>query len=132
MSDTSESKQQFDRGIVEGQLYRAVWKLAWPTMLANVIGGIQGIVDQAMVGYYVGHTGNAAIGVSMQIFMLGIAFVASVFTGMGVLVARFAGAGDPGKVNRTVYQALLAAVFMSLGVLAPVGYFVAPFLLDMI
>tara|TARA_B100001123_G_scaffold438745_1_gene574183 strand:+ start:2607 stop:4022 length:1416 start_codon:yes stop_codon:yes gene_type:complete len=132
MDDTAESKQQFDRGIVEGPLYRAVWKLAWPTMLANVIGGIQGIVDQAMVGYYVGHAGNAAIGVSMQVFMLVIAFVASVFTGMGVLVARFAGAGDPDKVNRTVYQALLAAVFMSLGVLAPVGYYVAPFLLDMI
>ena len=101
-------------------------------MLANVIGGLQGIVDQAMVGHYVGHVGNAAIGVSMQVFMLVIVFVASVFTGMGVLVARFAGAADPEKVNRTVYQAFLSAVFLALGVLAPVGYFAAPVLLDMI
>ena len=101
-------------------------------MLANVFGGVQGIVDQAMVGHYVGHTGNAAIGVSMQIFLLVIVFVASVFTGMGVLVARFAGAGDPDKVNRTVYQAFLAAVFMGLGLLAPVGYFAAPALLNMV
>ena len=62
-------------------------------MLANVIGGVQGIVDQAMVGHYVGHTGNAAIGVSLQIFLLVIVFVASVFTGMGVLVSRFATLG---------------------------------------
>ena len=132
MRDSQPSRQRFDRSILEGSLSRAVWKLAWPAMLANVIGGAQGIVDQAMVGHYVGHTGNAAIGVSMQIFLLVIVFMASVFTGMGVLVARFAGAGEPDKVNRTVYQAFLAAVFMGLGLLAPVGYFSAPTLLNMV
>ena len=106
--------------------------LAWPTMLQNVVGGLQGIVDQAMVGHYVGHAGNAAIGVSMQLFILVIVFVASVFTGMGVLVARFAGADDHDKVNRTVYQAFLTAVFMAVGILAPLGYFCAPWLLTMI
>ena len=68
----------------------------------------------------------------MQIFMLVIVFVASVFTGMGVLVARFAGAGESDKVNRTVYQAFLSALFMAVVVLAPVGYFSAPALLTMI
>ena len=132
MSKSARPAKTFDRAIVDGPLGRAVWTLAWPTMLQNLIGGLQGIVDQAMVGNYVGHTGNAAIGVSMQIFLLVIVFVASVFSGMGVLVARFAGAGDHAKVNRTVYQAFLTAVFMALGVLAPIGYFVAPAMLDMI
>jgi len=132
MSGRPRTKQSFDRSIVEGSLSRSVWKLAWPTMLANVIGGLQGIVDQAMVGHYVGHVGNAAIGVSMQVFLLVIVFVASVFTGMGVLVARFAGAGDADKVNRTVYQAFLTALFMALGLLAPVGFFAAPMLLDLV
>jgi len=106
--------------------------LAWPTMLQNVVGGVQGIIDQAMVGNYVGHTGNAAIGVSLQIFILVIVFVASVFSGMGVLVARFAGANEPEEVNRAVYQAFLTAVFLAVGVLAPLGYVLAPTLLDMI
>lgn len=132
MSDQGSFQKTFDRAIVEGPLPRAVWKLAWPTMLQNVIGGIQGIIDQVMVGNYVGHTGNAAIGVSLQLFILVIVFVASVFSGMGVLVARFAGAGEAGKVNRTVYQAFLTAVFMALGVLAPLGYFLAPTLLNLI
>lgn len=132
MSKSDRLAKTFDRAIVDGPLGRAVWRLAWPTMLQNIVGGLQGIVDQAMVGNYVGHTGNAAIGVSMQIFLLVIVFVASVFSGMGVLVARFAGAGDHAKVNRTVYQAFLTALFMALGVLAPLGYFVAPAMLDMI
>jgi len=101
-------------------------------MLQNVVGGLQGVVDHAMVGHYVGHTGNAAIGVSLQVFILVIVFVASVFSGMGVLVARFAGAGDHDNVNRTVYQAFLTAVIMGTLILAPAGYFLAPTLLDMV
>ena len=132
MGNSPKPQKSFDRTIVEGSLPNAVWKIAWPTMLQNVIGGIQGIIDQAMVGHYVGHAGNAAIGVSVQIFILVIVFVASVFTGMGVLVARFAGSNASESVNRIVYQAFLTAVFMAVGILAPVGYVFAPWLLEMI
>ena len=132
MTDGKPARRHFDRSIVEGALPSAVWKLAWPTMLQNIIGGLQGIIDQAMVGQYVGHTGNAAIGVSLQLFILVIVFVASVFTGMGVLVARFAGAGDAEKVNRTVYQAFLCAVFMAVAFMAPLGYVLAPTLLNLV
>ena len=67
---------RFDRSIVEGPIAPAVWRLAWPTVLQNVIGGLQGIVDHVMVGHYVGFTGNAAIGVSWQIFLVVIVFIA--------------------------------------------------------
>lgn len=123
---------RFDRSIVDGSLGAAVWKLAWPSMLTNIIGGLQGVVDHVLVGNLVGFTANAAIGVSWQIFLVVIVFISSIFTGMSVLVARFAGAGDEEKVNRTVYQAFLTAIFLSLGVLAPVGYFAAPWLLDLV
>ena len=96
-------KKRFDRSIVEGPLRPAVWKIAWPTMLTNVIGGLQGMVDHVLVGRLVGYTGNAAIGISWQIFIVVIVFISSLFTGMSVLVARFAGAGDEENVNRTVY-----------------------------
>src|SRR5215212_711972 len=85
----------YDRSIVEGPLARAVWRLAWPTMLVIII-------------------------------------VGSLFTGMSVLVSRFAGAGETDKVNRTVYQAFIAAVGLSVLVLAPLGYVFAPALLDFV
>ncbi len=118
----------FDRSLVEGPIGPAVWKIAWPTMLQNVIAGLQGIIDHAMVGHFVGYTANAAIGVSWQIVIVVIVFVSSAFTGMGVLVARFAGANQPDKVNRVVYQAFLTAVGLSV-VLAAIGYAAAPALL---
>ena len=126
------TKRRFDRSIIEGPLRPAVWKIAWPTMLTNVIGGLQGMVDHALVGHLVGYKGNAAIGVSWQIFIVVIVFISSLFTGMSVLVARFAGAGDEEKVNRTVYQAFLTAIFISLGIMAPIGYFVSPVLLNFV
>ena len=60
-----------------------------------------------MVGHFVGFTANAAIGVSWQIFLVVIVFISSLFTGMGVLVARAAGANDHERVDRVVYQAFL-------------------------
>jgi putative MATE family efflux protein len=125
-------KRRYDRSIVEGPLRTAVWKVAWPTMLANIIGGLQGIVDHALVGHLVGYTANAAIGVAWQIFIVVIVFISSIFTGMSVLVARFAGAGDEDKVNRTVYQAFLTAVGISLLIMAPLGYVLSPSLLDLV
>src|SRR5580765_2246408 len=83
--------RRYDRTLVEGPLRPAVWKLAWPTMLTNIIGGMQGIVDHAVVGNMRGFTANAAIGVSNQIFLIVVVFIASLFTGMNVLVARFVG-----------------------------------------
>lgn len=101
-------------------------------MLQNVIGGLQGIVDHAMVGNYVGYVGNAAIGVAWQIFLVVVVFITSLFTGMGVLVARFTGADEPEKVNRTVYQAFLTAAFLSIGVMAPLGWVLSPTLLELV
>jgi putative MATE family efflux protein len=123
--------QTFDRSIVEGPIGPAVWRLAWPTMLQNVVAGLQGIIDHAMVGHFVGYTGNAAIGVSWQIILVVIVFMSSLFTGMAVLVARFAGANDCDKVNRVVYQAFLTAVGLA-ALLGAVGYVAAPALLDII
>ena len=122
---------RYDRSLIEGPIVPAVWKLAWPTMLQNIIAGLQGIIDHIMVGHFVGYVGNAAIGVSWQIVLVVIVFISSVFTGMAVLVARFAGAGEPHKVNRVVYQSFLTAAGLSIA-LGVVGWMAAPWLLTLI
>lgn len=100
-------------------------------MLQNAIAGLQGVIDHAMVGHFVGFAANAAIGVSWQIVTIVIVFAASVFTGMGVLVARFAGANQPERVNRVVYQAMLTAAGLSF-TLGAIGWFAAPGLLELV
>src|SRR5258706_11650741 len=131
MAAVSPPGQKYDRSIVEGPIVRAVWRVAWPTMPQNIIAGLQGIIDHIMVGHFGGYVGNAAIGVSWQIVLVVIVFISSVFMGMAVLVARFAGAGDSYKVNRVVYQSFLTAAGLS-AVLGVVGYAAAPWLLTLI
>ncbi len=132
MTTLPRQPKQYDRSIVEGPIPTAVWRLAWPTMLQNIIGGLQGIIDHVLVGNFVGLAANAAIGDSWQIFLVVIVFVSSLYTGMGVLVARFVGARETDKVNRSVYQAFLTSTFISFVVLAPLGYFLSPALLDLV
>ena len=132
LSTELPAKPKYDRSIVEGSLAKAVWKLAAPTMLANIFGGLQGLVDHIIVGNIVGYKGNAAIGVSWQIFLVVVVFVSSIFIGMSILVARFVGAGEVDKVNRTVYQAFITAIFIALAIIAPIGYFGAPILLNLV
>ena len=131
MSGPPPKRRSFDRSLVDGPIGPAVWKIAWPTMLQNVIAGLQGIIDHAMVGHFVGYAANAAIGVSWQIVTIVIVFAASVFSGMGVLVARFAGADQPEKVNRVVYQSFLTAAGLA-AILGAIGWFTAPGLLDLV
>ena len=131
MAGPSLPRKTFDRSIIEGPLRPAVWRLAWPTMLQNLIAGLQGIIDHVMVGHFIGYTANAAIGVSWQIIIVVIVFATSVFTGMAVLVARFAGANEPDKVNRVVYQAFLTAAGLSV-LLGAAGWIAAPALLDLV
>lgn len=123
---------RYDRSLIEGPLGPAVWKLAWPTVLVNIIGGLQGIIDHVFVGRLVGFAANAAIGVAWQIFLVVIVFIMSIFTGMSVLVSRFAGANEEDKVNRTVYQAFLTSIGISVLIMAPLGYVLSPSLLDLV
>jgi putative MATE family efflux protein len=132
MTSPPPTTSRFDRSLVEGPIGLAVWKLAWPTVLQNVVGGLQGMIDHAMVGHYVSYAANAAIGVSLQVFLVVMVFLSSLFSGMGVLVARFTGAGDERAVQHAAAQAFLVALVLSIGVLAPVGYFAAPYLLGMV
>jgi putative MATE family efflux protein len=131
MATETIKASKYDRSLIEGPIVPAVWRLAWPTMLQNIIAGLQGIIDHIMVGHFVGYVGNAAIGVSWQIVLVVIVFISSVFTGMAVLVARFAGAGEPHKVNRVVYQSFLTAAGLSIA-LGVVGWMAAPWLLTLI
>ena len=106
--------------------------MAWPSVVQNVIAGAQGMIDHALVGHLVGFAGNAAMGVGYQVFLVVMVFISSLFSGMAVLVARFAGAGDHAGVNRAASQAFLLALGLSIGVLAPVGYVLAPTLLGLV
>ncbi len=122
----------FDKEIVSGSLLRSVWKLAWPLALLNLINGIHGIVDHVLIGHFHGsadNAANAAIGVAWQVFLVVVVFIASIFHGMNVLIARYAGQQDREALSAVFHSAFMASLLILVGVVAPAGYLVAPSLL---
>ncbi len=125
----------FDREIVSGSVLRSVWKLSWPLVLLYLVNGMQGFVNHIMVGHYVhsaNSAANAAIGVSWQVFMVVVVFISSIFHGTNVLVARYAGRQDRDTLSEVFYSSFLCAVAFLVCVVAPLGWWLAPHLLDFV
>lgn len=129
---SAPAAKKFDRSLVEGPISSAILKIAWPTIIQNLIAGLQGLIDHTLVGHYVGYHANAAIGVSWQIFLVIVVFISSIFSGMGVIVARSAGAGDSAQVARVVFQGFLVSLFIGVGIFAPLGWVLSPYLLQLV
>ncbi len=124
--------KQFDDELISGSIYRSVWKLAWPVVLAQLISGIHGFINQVMVAHYVDdHAANAAIGISWQLFLVMVVFIVSLFQGMSVLVARYSGKRDHDALNRIFYDVFIASFWILICVAAPLGFFLTPHLLDL-
>jgi len=123
----------FDSQIITGSRLRSVWKLAWPLITLNLVNGTHGFVDHVLIGHYIGSSDNAAngaIGVAWQVFMVIVVFVVSIFQGMNVLIARYSGRQDRATISEVFHSALLASIYCLVFVLAPLGYFFSPLLLN--
>jgi putative MATE family efflux protein len=126
---------KFDKEIVSGSIVRSVWKLAWPLVLLNLVSGINGLVDQVLVGHFVyasNNAANAAIGISWQVFMVVVVFISSLFHGLNVMISRYAGMQDRRGMSNVFYQVFLCSVLVLVGVVAPVGYLIAPLMLNFV
>jgi len=125
----------FDEQIVSGSVLRSVWKLAWPVTLLNLVNGLHAFCDQILIGYYVPsetNAANAAVGAAWQVFLVIVVFISSLFHGMNVLVARYAGRQDRDNLSRVAYQAFLTAIIVLVCFMAPLGWFASPYLLSLI
>ena len=122
----------FDEELVSGSIVRSVWKLAWPIVLMNLINGARGMIDQVLVAQSVHHhEANAAIGVAWSLFLVIVVSLASLFQGMGVLIAQSAGKQDRAQMNRVLYHTGLLTTYLVLFVVTPIGYLISPYLLQL-
>ncbi len=95
-------------------LHRAVWRLAWPSVLTMLLQTLNSFTDR----FFVGHLGSdalAAVGVGGQFMFLLFSVGMSISVGTSALVARFTGAKEDDQAtlaaNQSVWIALIASVF---------------------
>ena len=107
-------------------LHRAVWTLAWPSVLTMLLQTFNSIMDRLFVGH-LGSDALAAVGVGGQFMFLLFSVGMSIGIGTSALVSRFTGAKetDQAKVaaNQSLWLGLFAAL-VSVAVVFPLRNFV--------
>lgn len=97
------------------QILARTWALAWPVVLEQALAMVSHVVDTAMVGR-LGKEAVAAVGLSMQPFMLINAAFMGLSVGTTALSARAVGAGNREEAGKIAGQSLLVALFFGLAI----------------
>ena len=106
--------------LTRGSLFRHLLRLAVPIILSYILQDAFNIVDMIFVGR-LGPGAIAAVGVSGNLLRLIGVFSLGISTGAGIMVAQYLGARNLAQAEHIAMQAILLAVFFSIGV-ALVGY----------
>lgn len=91
----------------------AIWSLAWPTMLEELMQTLVQYIDTAMVGS-LGTQATAAVGATSTVNWLIGSTISAIGVGFLAYVSRAIGAGDKEKVGKAASQAVLATLVSGL------------------
>ena len=94
-----------------------LWQLAIPVSIQSMMFSLLGLIDILMVGQ-LGETQVAAVGLGNRIFFFNLILTAALGGGMSILAAQYIGAGDTSGLRRTLVQALLTSVVVSIPFIA--------------
>ncbi len=107
------------------EIIRNTLSVAWPSVLESFFVNLAGMVDTIMVGS-MGSFAIAAVGLTIQPKMLGLALFLSLNVAVSAIVARRKGAGDRESANRVVRMCLLITLGLTAIVSAVFVTFASP------
>ena len=95
---------------------KLLFKLALPTIAAQVVNMLYNLVDRFFIGHMPGDSGNAltGVGVAFPLIMIISAFAALVGSGGAPRASIFMGKGDKRAAERTMGACFTALIFSSL------------------
>ena len=125
MSKQKPGKQELFASV---PVTRALWTMAVPTIISQMINLIYNMVD----AFFIGRTGNAymmaATSLTLTMVMMNVALSNLFGIGGGSLVARLMGAGEPDKARRVSAFALYGSAVVALTYALLIGVFLDPIL----
>ncbi len=119
-----------ERDLTTGSISKAIWILAIPMIISNLLQAAFNLVDMIWVGR-LGPSALAAVAMAGQILMIVMFVMIGIGIGTTALVARAIGEKNRDKANNVAMQSLILGFIGSL-VFAVVGYFLSPFLLKIL
>ncbi len=114
--------------MTSGSIIRLLISFAVPLLLGNLFQQLYNTVDILVVGNFVGTQALAAVGSTTNIINTIIMFFNGLSIGAGVIISRYYGAHDDGKLHLAV-ETTLTLTFISGVLCTALGVYLSPFLL---
>ena len=128
VSNSQTKTQTID--MVNGPLLKNICIFSVPLMLTNLVKMMFNAADAVVMGRFAGQQALAAVGATSSLCFLLISLFNGLSVGSNVVIARYLGANDLGKVEKSVHTsiatAMLSGVFLMI-----VGFFASRPLLQM-
>lgn len=116
------------RDLTVGNPYRLIVSFAMPVMLSQIFQQLYNTADTFIVGRFLGTEPLAAVSSSGTLIFLLVSFFNGTAMGAGVVISRYFGAGDNGRVSRAVHTTIALGLAAS-AVLTVIGVGLTPTLL---
>ncbi|KYO66728.1 MATE family efflux transporter [Thermovenabulum gondwanense] len=107
---------------------KSIWNLAWPVVIEQTLAMVSQVVDMAMVGR-LGATSVAAVGLSMQPFMLINSIIMGLSVGTTTFCARAKGAKNDEEAGLVLVESMIFSCILGL-LLVISGFIFAEKILD--
>ncbi len=116
------SKEKQKRMILKGNLWRVMFDLSWPAVIAMVLYGLNTVFDAIFVGRFVGEIALAGVSIAYPLAQLSIGIGSLIGVGAGSALSIALGAEDKRTQERLLgnvnYMSLIATViFIVIGLL---------------
>lgn len=86
-----ENQKKF---ILSGSLWKVMFNLSWPAIIAMVLFGLNSVIDAAFVGYFVGETALAGVSISAPISQISVGLGSLIGVGAGSVLGIALGRND--------------------------------------
>lgn len=114
--------------LTEGPIGRKILAFAFPLFLGNLFQQLYNTADSLIVGNFIGSDALAAVSSSGSLIFLLVGFFNGISVGAGVVIARYFGARDTQKVERSVHTTVAFGLVAGVG-LTVLGITLTPLIL---
>ncbi|MBM7642365.1 MATE family efflux transporter [Streptococcus loxodontisalivarius] len=103
--------------LTKGPVLKVLLLFAWPIMVSNLFQQLYNTADTMIVGHFLGEESLAAVGATSSIFDLIVGFALGIGNGLGIVIARYYGAGQKDMIKKSVASSLVIGLVLSFMVL---------------
>ena len=111
--------------MTEGSISGKIVSFALPIFWGNLFQQLYNMVDSLVVGNFIGRDALAAVSSSGHLIFLLTGFFGGIFMGAGVVISRYFGAQELGKMKTAIHTAVAFGIVAGI-ILTLIGVFMTP------